>query len=108
MHRHHRYIYAPFELENGRQFHPCQVFHDVKHGLFICRAAGNVRITFLARQHDQAEGFNLLPEGFVVHRLKPLNDIIYVFEFHNELIVADRLPTSQILSENQGNPICPA
>lgn len=103
MHRHHRYVNSPFELEDRRQFHPGKILHDVKHGLFIRRAALDVSIAFFARQHDQTEGFNFHPERFVIHRLKPFHNVVYVVEFHNDLILSDQIPPMQILPENRGD-----
>lgn len=98
----------PFELEDRSEFHPRKVLHDIENGLFVRCAAGNVRIAFFARKHDKTEGLYFLPERFVIHWLKPIHNIIYVFEFHDETIVPDRFFRMQIMLANQGNPTCPA
>lgn len=89
MQRHHRHINPPLELEDGRKFHPREVLQDVEHGFFVRRTIGNVSIAFFAWEKDQTERFYLLPEGLVIHRLKPILNVIYVFEIHNELILSD-------------------
>lgn len=92
----------PFELQDGRQFHPGEVLHHTKHGLFVGSPAGDVCIAFLTREHDQAEGFRFRPKRLVIHRLKPFQNIVYVSEFHNETILSDRFSHAQILGKNQG------
>lgn len=108
MQRHHRHINPPFELEDRSQFQSHPVLHDVKNGLFVRATTGDVRITFFARDKNQTEGLYFLSERFVIHRFKPIHDVIYVFEIHNDLILPDRIPRMQILPENRGNPSCPA
>jgi len=90
----------PFELQDGRQFHPGEVLHHTKHGLFVGSPTGDVCIAFLTREHDQAEGCYFLPERLVIHWLKPLHNVVYVFEFHSETILSDRFNRAQILSKN--------
>lgn len=92
----------PFELQDGRQFHPGEVLHHTKHGLFVGSPTGDVCIAFLTREHDQAEGCYFLPECFVIQRLKPFHNVVYVSEFHYETILADRFNRAQISHEKQG------
>ena len=94
---------TPFELQDGGKLHPYEVLHDVKDGLFFRCPAGDIRIAFSARQQDQTKGLYFLPKRFVIHRLKPLHNVIYVSEFHNELILSDRIPPMQIFAQNRGN-----
>ena len=108
MHRCRSHNVAPFELENGGQFHPGEILHDVQHRFFVRCSARDVSIAFFARQQDQTEGLYFLPKGLVVHWFKPLHNIIYIFELHSETILPDRFPRAQILSETQGKPRCPA
>lgn len=89
MHRGQGDIAAPLQLQDRCQFQTRKVLQDVEDG-FLVYTALDVSVTFIARQHDQAIRFDLLPEGLVVHRLKPVFNIVYVSEFHDEYIISNQ------------------
>lgn len=99
-----RHIDAPLELKDGGKFHSGQILHDIEDGVLINVAIGEVGVALFAGQHDQAKWFDLFPKGFVVHRLKPIRDVIYAAEFHSEISIAEREATSQFSQYNRGNP----
>lgn len=98
------HIYAPFELKDGGQFHSGQILHDIEDGVFVNVAICEVGVALFAGQHDQAKWADLFPKCLVVHRLKPILDVIYVPEFHSEIIIAEREVPSQFSHYNRGNP----
>ena len=96
MQRHHRNINSPFELQDRRQFHTRKVLHDVEDGFFVSRTIFDVAVAFIARKHDKAVRFNFLPKGLVIQWLKPVDNIVYMFEIHNDLSLANRYAFAQI------------
>lgn len=97
------HIYAPFELKDGGQFHSGQILHDIEDGVFVNVAICEVGVALFAGQHNQAKWFDLFPKALVVHRLKPIHNVVYIAEFHNQ-IISERRPHSQFVCCNQGNP----
>jgi len=96
VHRAHGHVAAPFELQDGRQFYACQILQHDQDGLFI-HAAINVDIAFVARDQDQAEAFDLLPEGFIIHRLQIIHNVFYMSEFNHGFSISERIRLAQIL-----------
>jgi hypothetical protein len=76
MKRHHGDIISPFELEDRSQLHACERLEDEEQVIFLNKAVLKVMVTIRAREHDQAIWPDFLPEGFVVHRLKPFHDVV--------------------------------
>lgn len=95
VHGAHWHVAAPFELQDGREFQSREVFQHDQDGLFI-HPIFNVGITFRTRDHDQAVGFDLLPEGLVIHRLQPIHNIIDVSEFTHGFSISERIRLEQI------------
>ncbi|RLK00687.1 hypothetical protein CLV75_3680 [Ruegeria conchae] len=95
-------INTPFEFQNGSQFHPGQILHDVENGFFIDITIGNVGVAFLTGQHDQAKRSDLFPEGFVIHWLKPIHNIVDEAEFHIGFSIAKSVIWPQMSARNQG------
>lgn len=92
---HAGHVAAPLELQDRGQFQPCEVFQHDEHSLFI-HSVFNVGVAFVTRDHDQAVGFDLLPEGLVIHRLQPVFNIVDISEFTHEFRIAERIPRAQI------------
>ena len=97
MHSMRRHGLTPFELQNGAKLDAHKVLHDVENSLFVSCAAHNIAVAFVARDNDQTKGFDFLPKGFVVHRLKPRYNVVSIFKFHREMILPDRILQAQIL-----------
>lgn len=95
-------INTPFEFENGSQFYPGQILHDVENGFFIDITIGDVGVAFFARQHDQTKRSDLFPEGFVIHWLKPIHNIVNEAEFHIGFSLPKSVIQPQISAQNQG------
>lgn len=96
---HHRHVVSPFEFEDRCQFHARERLEDEKQVVFRNMAILNVMIAVRAGEHDQAERADFLPEGFVVHRLKPFHDIVDVSEFHCKMSLAGCASRAQICSQ---------
>jgi len=65
------------------QFNASQVFKSVQYCSQLNLTAGDLIIASLRRWQNKAVRFNGTPEFPVVHRLKPIINIIYGFElFH--------------------------
>lgn len=92
---HGGHIAAPLELEDRGQFQPCEVLQHDQDGLFI-HPVFDVGVAFISRDHDQAVGFDLLPEGLVIHRLQPVFNVVDISEFTHEFRIAERTPPAQI------------
>ena len=88
MHGYQRYVAAPLQLEDRCQLQPRKVFQDVENGLFV-NAALDIGVALFAREHDQAIGRDLFPEGLIIHRLKPVFNVVYVSEFHGEYSISN-------------------
>lgn len=101
MHGYQRYVAAPLQLEDRCQLQPRKVFQDVENGLFV-HAVLNVGVALFAREHDQAIGSDFVPEGLVIHWLKPVLNVVYVSEFHGEYSIPNRPKGLQISARNQG------
>lgn len=95
-------INTPFEFENGSQFYSGQILHDMENGLFINITVGNVGVAFFAGQHNQTKWSDLFPEGFVIHWLKPILNIVDEAEFHIEFSIPNPVIQPQISAQNQG------
>lgn len=102
VHRAHGHVAAPFELQDGRQFHACEVFQHDQDGLFI-HAVVNVGVAFIARDQDQAEAFDLLPKGLVIHRLQIILNVVYMSEFNHGFSIPKRIHFAQILRPTSPN-----
>lgn len=102
MHSMGRHGLSPFELQNRTKLYAHKVLHDVENGFFVSRAAPNIAVALFARDKDETEGFDFLPEGLVIHRLKPLYNIIGIFESHRVSILPDRILRTQISRPSGG------
>ena len=91
-----RHELTPFELQNGAKLDAHMVLHDVENSLFVSCAACNIAVAFVARDNDQTKGFDFLPKGLVVHRLKPRYNVVGIFKFHRDTILPDRILQAQI------------
>lgn len=98
MKRHHGDIIPPFEFEDRRQFHACKRLEDEEQIIFVNMAVLKIMVAIRTREHDQAIWPDFLPEGLVVHRLKPFHDIVDVFEFHCRSSLASCACCAQICS----------
>lgn len=92
-------INTPFEFENGSQFHSGQILHDMKDGFFVDITIGNVGVAFFAGQHDQTKRSDLFPEGFIIHWLKPIHNIVDEAEFHIEFSIPNPVIRPQISAQ---------
>lgn len=101
MHGYQRYVAAPLQLEDRCQLQPRKVFQDVENGLFV-HAVLDIGVALFAREHDQAIGPDLFPEGLVIHWLKPVLNVVYVSEFHGEYSIPNRSKCLQISALIQG------
>ena len=95
MKRHHRHVDTPFKPEDSRQFHAGEVLQNIEDSVFVCAATLDVSIAFLTRKHYQAVRTDLLPERLVIHWLKPIHNIVNVFEFHSKTSLSDWLCATQ-------------
>ena len=97
MHGMRRHGFSPFELQDGGKLDTHKVLHDVENGFFVSRAALNIAVALFARDQDQAEGFDFLPEGLVIHWLQIIHDVVYMSEFNHGFSIAKRIHLAQIL-----------
>lgn len=102
MKRHHGDIISPFELEDRSQLHARERLEDEEQVIFLNKAVLKVMVTIRAREHDQAIWPDFLPEGLVVHRLKPFHDIVDIFEFHCKSSLASCAAATQICASTEG------
>jgi len=96
MKRHEGQIIPPFELEDHGQFHARERLQDEEQIVFVHEPVFKIVIAVCTRKHDQAIWPDLLPEGFVIHRLQPFHDVVNVFEFHSKTSLSERLRAPQI------------
>lgn len=89
------YVAAPFQLEDRRQFQSSKAFQNLEHNGLV-DATFDIGIAFLLRDHDKAKWSDFLPEGLVVHRFKPVDDVIYISEVRHEFTLANSLMGLQI------------
>jgi hypothetical protein len=101
MHGYQRYVAAPLQLEDRCQLQARKVFQDVENGFFV-HAVLDIGIALFAREHDQAIGSDFVPEGHVIHWLKPVLNVVYVSEFHGEYSISNQLSGLQISVQFQG------
>ena len=103
VHGAHGHIAAPFELQDGCQFYACEVLQHDQDGLFI-HAVLNIRVAFIARDQDQAEAFDLMPEGLIIHRLQVILNVVYMAEFNHGFSISERIQLAQILRSSSPEP----
>lgn len=102
MHGYQRYVAAPLQLEDRCQLQPRKVFQDVENGLFV-HAVLDIGVALFARQHHQAIGPDLFPEGLVIQWFKPVLNVVYVSEFHDEYSISNKLSSLQISVQFEGD-----
>ena len=65
------------------QFNACQILQSIQYRSQLNLTAGDLIIASIRRWQNKAVGFNGAPEFPVVHRFKPIINVIYGFElFH--------------------------
>lgn len=96
-----RQIGPPFEAQHLGDLQPREVLEAAQHKRLV-DAPCDLFIAKMLRIKVQIKRLNRLPELFVIHRLKPLYDIISIFKIMHGINVSNRAFPAQILSGKRG------
>jgi len=95
-------INVPLQFEDARQLDPGKVLEHFQHGILIDHALCNLVVAIIARFQDQAERFDLAPEGFVIHRFQPFFNIINKMKHAHDQILGNLTHPMQIYRAKRG------
>lgn len=88
--------HAVAQAKLGRQFHARKILQDVQHDVARYAFFSDLPVTMFSRLQDQIVGRNRIPETFIVHWLKPLGYLVYIFEFSHVSTVSHGVSRMQI------------
>ena len=80
------------------QFQPRQVLQPVQNGCLIDLPLGDLPVAMIARLQHQIIRLHSKPKAWIVHRLKPVVDILYIVECSHYFTIAQPDSARQLLS----------